>query len=140
MSENLMKLYVSPDYIGEPDLDGKEHILQIVGTDIARGLKGGPASKPQDRGILSLATPAGQPVKKKLILNKTNAKAIAKRYGSKAQDWVGNWIRLVPEKCDAFGQKDTPCIRVYPCAAPVVKKATQSATEPASAGEVKPTA
>lgn len=49
---------------------------------------------------------------KELILNVTNAKAIAKVLGeSKAVNWAGSTIVLMPTTCEAFGEI-VPCIRV----------------------------
>ncbi len=49
---------------------------------------------------------------KELILNKTNAKLIAKHlHEPKAINWPGAKITLSPETCEAFGEM-VPCIRV----------------------------
>ena len=49
--------------------------------------------------------------KKALLLNKTNAKAIAKLYGTHTEKWGGKQIELFPTECDAFGDK-VECVRV----------------------------
>jgi hypothetical protein len=49
---------------------------------------------------------------KELILNKTNAKAVAKVLDEpKAVNWTGSRITLKPTTCEAFGEI-VPCIRV----------------------------
>ncbi len=49
---------------------------------------------------------------KQLVLNKTNAKSIAKALNEKrAVKWAGQRITLYPTECMAFG-KITDCIRV----------------------------
>ena len=49
---------------------------------------------------------------KELILNKTNAKAVAKVLSEmKAINWPGERITLKPSSCEAFGEI-VPCIRV----------------------------
>jgi len=49
---------------------------------------------------------------KMLVLNKTNANAIAKALGiKKAVQWAGHKITLYPTECDAFGDT-VECIRV----------------------------
>jgi hypothetical protein len=49
---------------------------------------------------------------KELILNKTNAKAVAKVLDQpKAVKWAGEKIVLKPTTCEAFGEM-VPCIRV----------------------------
>jgi len=51
-------------------------------------------------------------VEKELILNKTNAKAIAKLLREpKAVNWAGSTIVLKPTTCEAFGEI-VDCIRV----------------------------
>lgn len=49
---------------------------------------------------------------KMLVLNKTNAQAIAEALGEKrAAHWPGHQVTLYPTTCDAFG-KTVDCIRV----------------------------
>jgi len=49
---------------------------------------------------------------KMLVLNRTNANAIAEALGTKkAIEWTGKQITLFPTTCDAFG-KTVDCIRV----------------------------
>lgn len=54
---------------------------------------------------------AGKGPEKKLVLNKTNARSIAKLYGYETNDWVGKKITLFPTQCDAFGET-VDCVRV----------------------------
>lgn len=49
--------------------------------------------------------------KKKLVLNKTNAKSIASQHGKDTAEWVGKEITLYATTCNAFG-KTEDCIRV----------------------------
>jgi hypothetical protein len=49
---------------------------------------------------------------KGLIVNKTNAKAIARVHGNEMDGWVGKSITLFATTCEAFGEKGVPCIRV----------------------------
>lgn len=49
---------------------------------------------------------------KKWVLNKTNAKSIAKLHG-KPMDWEGKAIAIYPTTCKAFGEVHD-CIRVRP--------------------------
>jgi hypothetical protein len=53
--------------------------------------------------------------KKRLGLNRTNARAIGKLHGAEAMAWVGKRITLYPTTCEAFGETVT-CIRVRPSA------------------------
>jgi hypothetical protein len=53
--------------------------------------------------------------KKRLILNKTNAKIIALAYGKKASEWIGKPVTLTVRYLEkAFGQKNVPVIRIVP--------------------------
>jgi hypothetical protein len=54
-----------------------------------------------------------QGVEKGLVLNKTNAKRIAKLYGPDTDKWLGKPITLYPSECD-FGDETVPCLRVRP--------------------------
>ena len=49
--------------------------------------------------------------KKAMILNKTNATTIAKRYGNDTEEWIGQEVVLYPTTCQAFGAEHE-CIRV----------------------------
>lgn len=53
----------------------------------------------------------GNGPEKKLVLNKTNAKVIAKMYGFETNAWVGKKITLFPTQCEAFGET-VDCVRV----------------------------
>lgn len=48
---------------------------------------------------------------KDLVLNKTNANAIAEMYGDETELWTGRDIVIFPTQTD-FGGKIVPCIRV----------------------------
>jgi hypothetical protein len=47
------------------------------------------------------------------VLNRTNAKRIAKLYGPDTDKWLGKPITLYPSECD-FGDETVPCLRVRP--------------------------
>ena len=48
-----------------------------------------------------------------LVLAKTNARAIARKYGPSMNDWIGKEIQIYQARITAFGQADTPAIRVW---------------------------
>lgn len=79
--------------------------------------------------------------KKKLVLNRTNGRSIAKLHGLTAEKWVGKRVTLYPTECQAFGET-VPCIRVrprHPASQPAVKDddlARQVAEKAASKPEV----
>ena len=55
-----------------------------------------------------------------LVLNKTNARAIARRHGPTMDEWIGKEIQIYQARVDAFGERDVPAVRVW--GAPVTKK------------------
>ena len=69
--------------------------------------------------------------KKKLwVLNKTNAKIIAKLHGNDVDGWVGKAIALYATTCDAFGET-VECVRVRK-AAPKPMGPASAAPQPSS--------
>jgi hypothetical protein len=52
--------------------------------------------------------------KKGWCVNRKNAKIVRDflRYGDEMEGWIGKPITIYPTTCDAFGDKDVPCIRV----------------------------
>ena len=48
---------------------------------------------------------------KGMVLNKTNAKALAKAYGNDVTAWAGKRVTIYKATCDAFGQQ-VECLRV----------------------------
>lgn len=60
-----------------------------------------------DKPIVRLAK-----VKKEWVLNKTNARAIRRLYGNETENWHGQPITVYRTTCAAFGDANTPCIRV----------------------------
>ena len=50
---------------------------------------------------------------KRLVLNKTNALAIAALHGNEVDAWAGKRVTLYATTCEAFG-KQADCIRVRP--------------------------
>lgn len=51
-------------------------------------------------------------VKKEWVLNKTNARTIRRAYGNEMTEWIGKEIQIYRTTCRAFGDNNTPCIRV----------------------------
>lgn len=61
---------------------------------------------------------------KKLALNKTNGKAIAKMYGKDATKWAGKYVALFVTQAD-YGGETRDCIRIRPRQPDTPKAATQ---------------
>lgn len=65
---------------------------------------------------------------KRLVMNKTNMKLIAKLYGYETDEWVGKRIILYPTQCSAFGQT-VDCVRVKDQTPPAQKQKQDEAVE-----------
>jgi hypothetical protein len=95
-------------YIEAAELDGKDFALTIASVDGKHEGKG-TDGKPFVRPLLKF-----KECKKGLVLNRTNAKRIRDYlgYGNDMDSWVGRKIVIYPTTCNAFGEKNKPCIRV----------------------------
>jgi hypothetical protein len=107
------------DYLGSWDLPENKDVAvtidKVIGGELT-GLGGKKAKKP----IISFV---GKD--KRMICNKTNAKAIAGMYGNHVEKWAGKRIALyVSTTRDPSTGGDIPCIRVRP-------KAPEGKQEPA---------
>jgi hypothetical protein len=91
------------EYLSAPDLKGRD-VTVTIGRVERQTLK---TNKGDESKWIILFSDA----KKKLVLNKTNAQAIAKVHGSKAELWIGKKITVYPTTCQAFGAI-TDCVRV----------------------------
>lgn len=93
------------DYVGAHDLGGQDHAVTIEAVLPKEELtmQGG---KKETKPVLTFV---GR--KKKLVLNKTNAKAIAKLHGTDTSNWIGKQITLYPShtKC---GKETVECVRI----------------------------
>jgi hypothetical protein len=92
-------------YLKAVDLQGKEAAVVIAGvkSDQVQMTNG----RKEAKYIVIF-----EGTDKELILNKTNAKAIARVLGEpKAVKWAGAKITLKPAKCEAFGEI-VDCIRI----------------------------
>jgi hypothetical protein len=93
-------------------LQGKDRVYQITRVTaltsviIDKGVR-----KMQRQPKLELATRQGKPLPLPLLLNKTNAKAVAQLYGKRPADWVGKWVTLYPTTTEVGGET-RDCIRV----------------------------
>ena len=98
------KLMFPSRYLDAATLQGRDATVEIesVNMETLEGEKGEKDVKPCVR----------LKGKKKLwVLNKTNAKIIAKLHGTEVDGWVGKRITLYPTTCEAFGET-VECVRV----------------------------
>ena len=92
------------DYLCAADLREKEHTVTIESVSLA-DLQGDDGKK-QKKPIVKF-----QGREKGMVLNKTNARFIAKLYGPQTDQWVGKQVTIYPTTCKAFGET-VECVRV----------------------------
>lgn len=99
-------MYDASDMLFAHDLQGREVTVEIekVYAGELIGEKGRKSRKP----FIKIK---GR--EKKLALNKTNGKTIARLYGKNTDEWIGRLITLVPTTTE-FGGETVDCIRVKP--------------------------
>jgi len=112
-----VRLLFPSEYLAAPDLRGKDVVLTIsrVKSELLKSAQGD-----EMKGVIYFDE-LGEHAKKtgtkekKLVLNKTNMKSIAKLHGFDGDDWVGKKITLFATTCQSFGET-VDCIRVRPTA------------------------
>lgn len=119
------RLLYPTDYIGSADLLGADRTLTI--RKIAKEKIQSKDGKPEDKAVVwfdELKAKADKEGTKerRMVLNKTNAKVIAKLYGSEVDGWVGKRIVLYPTTAQAFGET-VDCIRIRPVQPPAAPAA-----------------
>lgn len=87
--------------------DGKPIVVTIEGVRMPSKDDKGKDGRQMDKPIVKLAK-----VKKEWVLNKTNARAIRRLYGNETENWHGKEVTIYRTTCAAFGDPNTPCIRV----------------------------
>jgi len=98
------KLMFPTEFLAAEDLGGKDYDVTIESVQ-AESLR-------TTDGAADKFTIRFKGARKRLVLNKTNAKLIAAATGQpEARKWPGKRITLYPTNCQAFGETVT-CIRV----------------------------
>lgn len=116
-------------YLGAHDLQGRDVSLtmrRVIVEDLKTS--GGSERKPTVYFVETQAKAAqagGE--EKRLVLNKTNAKVIAKMYGPEVNDWAGKRITIYSARVAAFGE-EVDAIRIRPVPPPPVAAATPTTT------------
>lgn len=106
-----VELMYPSKYLKEVDLAGKE-VPVVIDRVAVEELHVLGTSKTEKRPVLYLrSSKTGQKLDKSLVMNKTNAMAIASLYGMETDAWVGKTIVLRPAQ-DRFQGKLVPCIRI----------------------------
>jgi hypothetical protein len=98
------RLMFPNDYLGAHEFMGKDvtKTIRSIGMEDLR-VQGG---KKERRPVITFAD-----AKKKLVLNKTNAKTIASIYGTDTATWTGKRITMYPTTC-MLGKERVDCIRI----------------------------
>lgn len=100
------RMYDDKEFLYAFDLDGRDVTLQI--ERVQAGEVSGEQGRKSKKPIVKFT---GKD--KKLAVNKTNGKIIAKLYGTNTDDWINQWVTLYPTTT-AFGGDTVECIRVRP--------------------------
>lgn len=113
------------EWLSGLDLNGRTVSVVINGASLetVENRKGEKAEKV----AVSFRTPGGAMLKKRLLLNKTNAVSLAKLFGTETDAWVGKGVQLRPEMVNAFGQSFN-VVRVAGAAPLVMRQPAQSET------------
>src|SRR5687768_16466816 len=93
------------EYLAAPEFSGSDVALTVKSVSVDELPLAG-TSKTEKRPVVRFVE-----TDKKLVLNKTNAKTIAKLLGVQTKDWVGKRIALYPTTT-AYGKETVECIRV----------------------------
>jgi hypothetical protein len=140
------KLMFPSEYIVAEDLKGRDVTLTIARVRIEmRPTDSGPQPMP----FLYFEEMDRKSSDKRLGLNVTNARSIARLYGTEATDWIGERITIYPTTCDAFGDIVT-CVRIrdrkpgaaeqkppsQPANEPETEEPPEEPEDPAASGEL----
>ena len=96
-----MEAYQS-EWLSGLDLKGRQ-VTVIVDAVTAEQVQNQRGEKATKAAVAFRAT-GGQPLRKRLLLNKTNAVALARLFGPETDGWKGQPVLLQPENVPAFGQ------------------------------------
>lgn len=123
---NIYKSNLFP-YITGDSLVGKSVTLTIINFDEAEIPRGDRSGKVEEKYLLSF-----RESRKKLILNKTNAKVLISACGPETDKWIGVKVKLFTERATAFGREHNS-IRLA-----VVESGLAQPSAPAAAAEPEP--
>ena len=102
---HFMKMF-DGRFVGSWDLEGHDEVIVTIDDVIVVEIHNMETNKPENKPALSFVKG-----KKGLVLNKTNARAIAEIYGADTDKWKGKKIALYATTCRAFG-KQVECVRI----------------------------
>lgn len=105
------RMFPDEKYLGAWDMeDFPEGVVMVITKVQIEELKSqrGTDHKP----VAYFKSPKGKEMKKGMVLNKTNCKAIAAMYGTNADDWVGKAVEVYATTCQAGGGETVECLRI----------------------------
>ena len=114
-----MSLHMSTQFEGNylSALDFKQD--EPTELEIAKVIPTG-TTKSADGRVIDRPTLHFKGTDKGIILCKTNARGIARKLGPDMESWIGHKVPFFQARITAFGEADTPAIRVW--GAPIAKK------------------
>jgi hypothetical protein len=112
---------VASEWLSGIDLAGRTVSVVITGVEEVT------VPEPRTGKALRKVAVAFRGARKRLLLNATNAKALAKLFGLETDAWTGKGVLLAPENVPAFGQ--VHCVVRVVGAATVKMQQPQPATE-----------
>jgi len=126
---------VASEWLSGIDLNGRTVTVVIAGVEEVS------VPEPRTGRAVRKVAVAFRGARKRLLLNATNAKALAKLFGLETDAWTGKGVTLAPENVRAFGGEHC-VVRVAGAATvkmqkPVEPSATSGAV-PASATPAEP--
>jgi len=106
--DDAMRSMFEGNFLDASDIKSSGDFTVTIESVTAPGADKDATGKTIDKPILAFAK-----AKKRLIVNRTNAKILAMQLGKKASEWAGKQITLTVRYLDkAFGQRNVPVIRV----------------------------
>ena len=110
------KKFFDKEYVGSWDLEDGDRTVTISKVE-AGELHNQSTNTKEKKPVLSFEGRS-----KKLVMNNTNCKTVARLYGNDTDDWVGKDITLFRSQCEVGGETDD-CVRVRPDAPKALKVA-----------------
>lgn len=89
---------VASEWLSGIDLGGRTVTVVITGVEEVT------VPEPRTGKAIRKVAVAFKGARKRLLLNATNAKALAKLFGLETDAWAGKGVQLAPETVPAFGQ------------------------------------
>lgn len=97
------KLLYPTEFLSACDLKGDTDVtIESIGMETLTCVGG----RKEDRVVLKF-----NKAKKRMVLNKTNATTIAKKFGSETDAWKGKTITVFPTTTK-FGNETVECVRI----------------------------